>query len=246
MFFSEYLKITKINISGTEKLEDLEIQQALDARFEGKFLEIIPKNNFLFFSSKRVENILTDKFKKIRTANVAKKFPNTISILIDERKALLVWCAGEKCFLIDENGVAYNSADFNSPEISQNNLIKIEDASGQNISMGEKIINSSYEQYVIAIKDELNKFDFEAEGYYTPSRVAEEIDVRTKQETEIYLSTQFPLESAMRTLRIVLEKEISRDKKENLAYIDLRSENKVFYKFKDQKQEEENKTETEK
>jgi len=196
----------------------------------------------LFFPKKRIENILTDKFKKIRTANAEKKFPDTISISIDERKALLVWCSGENCFLIDENGVAYNNADFNSPELAQNNLIKIDDTSAQNLAIGENVINSAYEQYALSIEDALRKTDFNVEGYYTPSRVAEEIDVRTKQGTEIYLSTQFSLESAVRTLSIVLEKEIPKDQREKLAYIDLRSENKAFYKFKGEEKE---KTESE-
>lgn len=238
LFFSEYLKITKIGISGLNELKAEDLQSELESQMEGKFLNLLPKNNFLFFSKNRTENILEDKFKKIRTAEAEKKFPDEISIQIDERKALLVWCAGEDCFLMDENGVAYSNADFNSPELSQNNLIKIEDASRRSVAIGENVINSKYEQYALAVKDALKDKKFEANGYFTPSRVADELDVRTQQGVEIYLSTQFPLESAMHTLDVVLDKEISKEQREKLAYIDLRSENKVFYKFKEEEQKE--------
>lgn len=232
LFFSEYLAITDISISGESDLREKDMLEALESEIGGKFLDIIPNNNFLFFPESRIENILLKRFKKIRTAEAEKKFPNKISIEIDEHKALMVWCSNGKCFLLDENGVAYNEADFESPELKENNLIKIDDGSGQSIDIGENVTDPSYENYAISIKSEFKKLDFDVEEYRTPSRIAQEIDVKTKQGVEIYLSTEFPLDSAMRALLIVLEKEIPRDQKEKLAYVDLRSENKVFYKFK--------------
>ncbi|EKD46470.1 MAG: hypothetical protein ACD_67C00227G0001, partial [uncultured bacterium] len=49
---------------------------------------------------------------------------------------------------------------------------------------------------------------------------------------EIYFSMQFPLESAIDSLKVVLSKEIPEEKRGDVEYIDLRDENKVFYKFK--------------
>lgn len=233
LFFSLYLNVANVTISGTKELNSQEIQQVVNDSLQGKYLGLIPKNNFLFVSQDKIENLLSENYKKIRSLRVSKKFPDTVNIDIDERKALLVWCSAEKCYLLDENGAAYGEADFSSPELTGNNLLQINDTSGREVIVGTNVIEPSYEQYVLSIKDAMSAVGFETTGqYYTPSRMAEEINVKTSQDSALYFSTQFPLESAMRTLSTVLKKEIPEDKRGEIAYIDLRNENKAFYKFK--------------
>jgi len=55
--------------------------------------------------------------------------------------------------------------------------------------------------------------------------------VKTQQGTDFLFSTQFPLENAIQTLEITLKKGVD-DEQKGFEYIDLRSENKVFYKLK--------------
>lgn len=240
-FFSGYLKINSISISGNHELSSSDMQQSFSEYLQGNFLGIIPKNNFLFISQKKSEDFLENKFKKIRSATVSKKFPDTVSINIDERKAVLVWCSGENCFLVDENGVAYNIADFNSQEITQNHLLRINNRSQQDVSIGEKIIDSDYEQYVMGIENAFinidQKISENEDAYSAPSNVANEIDVKTNKDIQIYFSTDFSLGSAVKSLKVVLEKEIPEDRLESVEYIDLRSEGKVFYKFKEKETE---------
>jgi cell division septal protein FtsQ len=234
VFFSPYLQIVNINISGTNELSSQDIRKKFEESLGGKSLKFIPKNNFLFVSQKKVAGLLQDNFKKIRAVTITKKFPDSVAIIIDERKALLVWCSGDSCFLIDENGTAYNVADFSSPEILQNHLFRINDASAHSVAIGEKILEPAYGQYVLGIKDALKNVGQEVsdEAYTTPSNMADEIDVKTKQGMQLYFSTQYSLESAIKTLDIILKKEIPQNQQSNLDYIDLRSEGRVFYKFK--------------
>ncbi len=235
LFFSSYLKITDIKIDGTRELEQVRIMQVLEGPFQGAYLGIFPRDNFLFISSSRIERILKESYKKIRQVRVEKKFPGSLEVIIDERKALLVWCSGENCFLIDDGGVAYSAANFGSQEIIENNLIKISDLSRGNVSIGEKVLNDGYEKYLLHIHDAAKEQGMElGNEYTTPSRMAEEIDAATPDGTRLQLSTQFALENAMRTLGIILKKEIPVEKRSELDYIDLRSENKAFYKFKNQ------------
>ena len=233
VLFSPYLQITNISISGTQELDPAEIQNVI-TQFQGeKFFKIIPKNNFLFMSQSRIGDALKNDFKKIRNVRVIKTFPDTISIAIEERKALIVWCAGDQCYLIDENGVAYNTADFNSPELAQNNLLKIDDESSAPVEIGSEILDQAYVQYALSIKDALKAEGFEPDGdYSTPSRMASEIKVHTANGNQIFFSTQFSLDSAITALTLVLKKEIPQDQQSNLDYVDLRTENKVFYKMK--------------
>jgi len=236
LFFSGCLRINNITITGVQELNNLDIQKLFEGYINKKFLKIIPKNNFLFISQKKSASFLEDNFKKIRSATISKKFPDSISINIDERKSVLVWCSGEKCFLVDENGTTYSVADFNSPEIVQNHLLRINDISARDVAIGEKIIDPAYERYVMSIKEALNgigrKVSDGDNAYFTTSNMADEIDVKTDEDVQIYFSTQFSLDSAIHTLDVVLKKEIPEDKLKSVEYIDLRSEGRVFYKLK--------------
>jgi cell division septal protein FtsQ len=233
VFFSQYLQVDNVEISGNSEIESLEIRKVFDEKVIGSFMGIVPRNNFLLISKSGVESLLKEKFRNISSVTVTKRFPNSIRIEISERKGLLVWCEKEdKCFLIDENGFAYDQADFGSQEISQNHLLKITDKSAREVSLGDDVLTPDYVKYVLNIKESLTKLGFElSEEYSTPSRMSNEIDVKTKGLTEIFFSTQYELDRAVKTLEIVLKKELESVGKEKIAYIDLRTQNKVFYKL---------------
>lgn len=238
LFFSSYLKIINLEIEGTNEINEEDIREKMQSFLDGKILKVIPQNNFILISHKKVSDLLQNDFKKIRSVTTQKKFPDFMKITIEERKAMLVWCAGDNCFLIDENGVAYNVADFNSQEILQNHLIRINDQNGRSVALGEKIMDFSYEQYVLGIKDALKNINCETsdEAYATPTNVAEEVNVRVKKGFQIYFSSQYSLEKAIHAMDVVLKKEIPEDSQGKLEYFDLRSEGKVFYKFKNEEE----------
>lgn len=234
LFFSIEMQINKVEIIGTRELDESEIKTLVEDHLKGKYLNLLSKNNYLLASGSIIHRELTDKYKKIRNVSVEKKFPDTIKINIDEHDSLMVWCKREsECYLLDEDGVAYNSADFNSPELMQNKLLQINDQSSADVTVGTKIMEQDYEQYLLNIKTELEKLNINIEDTFsTPSRMAEEIQVKSINGFNINFSTQFTLDSAMKTLSAVLKKEIPKEKIAELEYIDLRSEYKAFYKFK--------------
>lgn len=234
LFFSSYLQISHIFIDGVHELKENEIKNTVWKSMEGKYVSFLPKNNYLFISERKIDYLLKDQYKKIRSVEIEKKFPDYLRISISERKSVLVWCANDnECYLIDENGVAYAKADFNSQELIQNHLLKITDKSGENVHIGEKIMSSGFEEYLVSLKEKILTLGVEVDDQFsTTSRMSEEIFAKTIQGTEFYLSTQFPMESALKTLSVVFKKELPLTKLAEVEYIDARSENKIFYKLK--------------
>lgn len=234
LFFSVEMQITKIEVTGTKELDNSELMRMINEDLQSATLGFLPKNNYILVSNGRIEKLLSDKYKKIRSVKVEKKFPDTIVANVDERDSLLVWCQQEdKCFLLDEDSIAYSVADFNSPELTQNKLLRINDRSNSDVFLGSSVIKKSYEEYVLSAKDEFGKLGINIENnFYVPSRMAEEMEIRSVDGFSILLSSQFTLNSAIKTLDMVLKKEITKEKITQLEYIDLRSEYKAFYKYK--------------
>lgn len=238
--FSEEVKVTLIEINGNKELNADELHSVLESSMSNKIWAIFPGDNYFLVSKGFIKNELTGRYKKIKDVEIVKKFPSSIYIKIDEHESLLVWCENEQeCFLLDQNGIAYDKADFSSPELLQNKLLKLTDRSGLDVIMGTQIISPQYINYLVDAKKELEVLGIEVEdSMFTPARMSEEVRMRSLNGFEIILSTQFPLESSMKTLTVILKKEISTDKLAELEYVDLRSEYKAFYKFKNSPEEE--------
>lgn len=239
LFFSSFLEIKKVSIEGIAELNYENVYQKSREPLSEKYFYFIPKNNLILISKNEIEKKLLENFKKISEADVQKNFPDTIVVKITERKALLVWCSGDPCYIVDKNGYAYTGADFESEEVKQNNLLSVRDNSAKPIKIGEKVLDEDYIDFIISIKDKLEReIGVTVNGeYQTGSKIADEVKVKTEEGWEIYFSSGLSMENSLRTLKIFLDKEIDQEKRFKLEYIDLRAENKVYYKFKEEKNE---------
>ena len=232
--FSNFLEVTEIEISGLETLDREEIELGVREIISEKYLGIIPKNNIVFILTKGFNQELVERFKKIETIETSKNFPNKIGINIKERKLILILCSQGNCFFVDKSGYAYASVNFNSEEVQQNKLVKLIDESGKLISEGDLVLRPGFVEFIFSIADEIkeNSNVEITNEYRSKSLISEEVIVQTGKGWDIYLSSSFPVEKSARILKTILNKQISLKEANNLEYIDLRSENKVFYRMK--------------
>ncbi|HBO17100.1 MAG: hypothetical protein UR69_C0002G0246 [Candidatus Moranbacteria bacterium GW2011_GWE2_35_2-] len=242
LFFSGFLKITDISLRGMKDLKQEDVIFVANDYLAGNYIGIVPKNNFILVFSGVLEKKILEQFKKIRGVKIEKEFPNRLNIIVDERDSLLVWISGNDKFIIDENGKAYEKADFSSKLILENNLVSIQDQSNRPVSIGDEILNSEYINFSLNIKNRIEKeTDLKIEDQYrTSSRIAEEVIIRTQEGWSIYFNSKLGLNYSIRILKTFLEKQINREQRIDLEYVDLRIEKKIYYKMK--KKESENDT----
>ncbi len=235
LFFSPFLEISQVVVEGNTELDAEELSQSVWQNFGGKYFQLIPRNNLIISFPESIKANLLNSYKKISGAEVTRVFPDEIKVKITERKALLIWCSAGPCYIIDENGYAYTGADFESEEIKQNHLINLIDGSAKPVIMGEKVLSPDYIQFVSGLKDKLDsQLGIKiTEEYQTDSRIAEEAKVKTEDGWEIFFSSTLPIDESLKTLQTFLDKEMADKDRSKLEYIDLRAENKVYYKFKD-------------
>lgn len=234
IFFSSYLEITNVYIQGTEELSDEKIKQSAWSFLGGKYFGVFPKKNLLMMGPGGMEKELEDDFKKISSVEVKKIFPNSIIVSVRERQALLIWCSGENCFLADEKGTAYAPADFGSSEVGENNLIIIHDQSRADVAMKQVIFKSEFGNFLVGFREKARDSlgiqvgsDFE-----TPKAISGDFTGISEEGWKIDLNAEIGEEKEINMLKIVLDKNIPKEKRKDLEYVDLRTEGKVYYKFK--------------
>jgi cell division septal protein FtsQ len=232
--FAGFLKIDNIEVTGLETLDKEEVRSYVNEGLKGNYLEFIPKNNILFINKKVFKNKIKSEFKKIESITVKKVFPSKVVLDIEERDLMLMLCSKGECFFVDKLGNAYARVDFDSEEVRQNKLVKLIDESGKDVHIGRRVLREDFLRYISSLAQEIERVSHIeiTKDYRSRSLISEEVIVQTTKGWDIYLSSAFPAEKSARILKTFLNKQISLREASELEYVDLRSENKVFYRMK--------------
>ncbi len=228
IFISPIFRIKNISAQGTDKVSGESIVNAVNQYLGGSYFRIISKKNFLFASDKKIAAFLQDNFKELKEITVTKKFPASLAIAATGREKAMTYCGQEKCFYIDGEGIVFDQA----PEIYGGINIVLKDYSGRQIKLGDKAIEPSLISFMLKdnqlLLEDLNLslLNFQIDSY--PS-----IDVRaiTAEDWKIIFDINRDPQPQIDALKAILDEKI-KDQRNRLDYIDLRVEDRAYYKMK--------------
>jgi cell division septal protein FtsQ len=222
LFFLNAFQVEKIIVSGEEKVSKEEIEFLVEARIENRVLFFRTKSIFAVDVGQIKRDIL-NFFPQIAEVKVSRSFFDAVNVAVVERKGVALWCQDEACFLVDEKGIIFEEI------LTETDLFKIEKAEfRENPALGEPVLEEATLDQILYIRDKL------AEIVNLPTveaflASAERLNVRTAEDWEIYFNLKGDLDWQITELVLVLEKQISPEKRGELEYIDLRF-SRVFYK----------------
>lgn len=225
--FHPYYYLDSIAVSGSNLISAEEVQELILNETPTFFDSI----NLLFISVKKIEKNILENYPRLEQANIIKKFPNALSVSVQERKKEAVWCTYSdssadptKCFKIDSAGIA-----FASTNLSSKNEFYIQDQFSRKIVAGQKVFPKDSIEFIFKAKDALRQ-DFNYLLDYMQIPNSSTLFVKTIDGVEIRFNFKDSLSDQLERLKILLEKEIAKD--EEIEYIELRYENNIFYKPK--------------
>lgn len=226
-----YLRIKRIEFSGTVVLNENELREEVKKYISGDYFRLIPKDFYLMVSSTKLAKNLTEVYPRIENIKISKNLSGLLKIKITERKLFGIACQneseGKDCYFIDQNGVAYEQA----PNSLGSLIIKI-DADLDKPRVGKRILVPELLEKLTQASEESRRLTGATINSYNLLRSdSKEIRGLNSDGYKVYLNREDDFKKVFGILKTVLEKEI-KDKKGELDYVDLRFENKVFYKFK--------------
>jgi len=234
LFFSQLLAITQINVKGTQKIDPSDVRKMIETQLAGSFLRFIPKNNILLAGGSSIKRSILEKYKYAGKVQVKKDFPGGLDIAIEEREFNLVLCSNGECYVVDDSGTAFAKADFEKNELGENSLPVLYDDSSKSVEIGQTPVDQDYINYLLRIREKLSgdlKINSDRE-MHTPQLASGDIRVKTEEGWLIYFDKSISADKEIEMLKLVLENKIDPNKRSDLEYIDLRTDNKVYYKFK--------------
>lgn len=238
---SDQFTIQTVTIEGASGQLAEGIQGHINKQILVKRWLFFTTNTFLFPTSSFIADLL-EVYPKIEKAIIKVEAPNGILITISERVVTGIWCAyGDvehtitpTCYFYDKHGVIYESA----PNFTRGSLIMlIRDERFNASELGSTVLEEDTRDFIEKLLAALSL------AYVKPSYLtivsSEEIRVGfpltsgdNRVSWEVYFSRSHTIVGQVENMILVLEEEI-KERAIELAYIDLRLGNKVFYKFID-------------
>jgi cell division septal protein FtsQ len=242
LFFSNFLAIKKIDIQDTGRINPEEVKGRVYQMLSGKYLSFLPKNNIILVQKNAISQDLIGDFKLIKSLKIEKDFPNSLAILIMEKNPMLLLRSNGKDYVIDEKGIAYDRSDFESDFLNENSLLILEDKSGKNVKEKEEAIDPGYLDFILSVREDLSRnLDISIRQLITaPNLISGDLSVETNEGWKIFFNKEVGLVKEIEMLKAVLGGKIEKEKRQELEYIDLRTDNKVYYKFKNTEQKDGN------
>lgn len=258
LLFIPKFRIKNISITKISEQND-EIKKIVQNELNKKTFLIIPKNNIFVLRKKTLIKKIAENIPTIKNVNLNKEFPDTLAVNFEEKQKIGVYCENkpapenfrgktdssdedqndtqENCFYIDENGALFgkltkeeiNNQIKNSAYTEfQNTDLQDKKSSAAKNFIKEKTFKALTE-FIKITEETLNikikKISFGKSSYniFTSEGWYMIIDENIEEEDMPKIIFE--------NLKLVLDSQI-KDKRKKLEYINLRLQNKVFFKLK--------------
>lgn len=230
-FFSRWFLIKEVRISGNEEISEQEIEDLTNGYLNKSYLLgfIKPFLNILFTSSKSIEHSVRTNFPIIDEVNVNKElFARILTVDIKEREIAGIWCQNDsdKCFYFDKDLVLFKVA----PKFSGGVFLTMEDGRSRDFNLADTFDDKVlFEKIILTrdILDEIKTVDYSS--FFLPEG-SFEFWIKTKEGWYVYLDKENDIPTQLVALKKFLEEKLSATRRQTLQYIDLRVNNRIYYK----------------
>lgn len=234
------ININNISVEGNKVLNESDLKNAIQEEINGKYLWLFPKTNSFLIPKSKIKRVLYEKFGRIETLNLNINNFQNINLTITERIPIYTWCGEvlpdinikkqeENCSFVDKNGFVFDHAPYFSGDVYirfygslEKDILNLKDFEDTKILI-EKIKELNLNPVSLFYKD-----NNETEIFLSSNKHIKEAPkiIFNSNEDKNLIFENLDVGVSSEPLKSDLKNNYS-----NLLYIDLRFNNKVFYKF---------------
>lgn len=234
---SERFAIADVVVHGNKVIEGEALgAQALGA-LQGKYLGVFKKDNTLIYPKDTVRTLLHDTYSRIKDISISRDGAQALDVFVEEHEPFALWCGSkhvpdERCYFIDETGYIFDVA----PNFSGDVYIRYYGDIGTTTPLRASYITPETMKRVADFLVLLEKVSFEPLAFSVTVDGDYVIEVRGG--VSLLVAPDAPLVQVLENLAVVTEsekfREAMQDSERTLEYIDMRFDNKVFYRFQEE------------
>ncbi|OGE82858.1 MAG: hypothetical protein A2846_01265 [Candidatus Doudnabacteria bacterium RIFCSPHIGHO2_01_FULL_49_9] len=233
----EQFLIAEVRVPGEEVIDKDKIVSRVESLLSGYYLWIIPRANALFYPKHTIEDSLLVEFPRFKSVDLSLSEIQTLIVTVEEREPFALYCVGTpECFFVDEEGLIFALAPSFSGAVYfiYTTESPIESPLGQKFLSVEEFKKLSrfmdtleiLDIYPVSLKVGDDEYSLSLPNLPAGRQGGGEIMWRKDSNLDLVYSNleAFLSDDSIRVQENFLEK---------ILYLDLRTDNKVFYKFKD-------------
>jgi hypothetical protein len=225
----ERFKISAIEVLGARVITEEEITRSVRETLSGHYLWLVPRGNLALYPRPAVRNHLMKEFPRL--SSVSTTLTGTaLNVLVTERDPFALYCpdSNAPCFFLDENGFIFDEAPSFSGVVYfiYTKAVPIENPKGQELLPPDQFVK------LARFIEDLPKLDLEP---VTLVIKEEDLEVAMRNGLTLIWKADADVSVLYSNLEAFLtHEEIKSDPAflEKVKLLDLRTENKVFYRFK--------------
>jgi hypothetical protein len=227
---SELFQIRDIRIPDTHSVSEGEIAGAAESFFRSQpdlRKMLFGEQNILFVSSLKLSEKIAETFPSMRRVSVSKKITQKQLVFsFSEREKIGLWCsdasagAGSSCVWFDREGIAF----LNGVQVEGNILYRVLDETGRTVELGKRVLPEHELANLFSVYDFLVRTGWNTKTLVFENEEFGELRTPAVQGSPmLYFSLANDPTYAVETVKKLKEKE-------DLEYIDLRVQGRVYYK----------------
>ena len=226
LFYSNLFLIQNIQVEGGERISPASVEKIVRSQIKKNFYIFAPQKNLILFNKNRLKSELETKYA-FDQLDINKKFPKTLNIAFKEKKYAFIWQEDEVFYYSDINGSIIN--EVNILEVKQKDYPIINNESDHKISNNIITVDNNYIQFVLDLFTEFNKLENYQIDRYLIDNEYDSVKVILENGPSIYFNTKVDIAKQLSKLAIIKSEKI-KDDFSTKSYIDLRQEDRVYYR----------------
>ncbi len=227
VFFSPAFAVTKIVVSGTNKIgESAKMEEIVKNFLSQKRFLVLSQKNILFLSRGGLKRIFDQKFD-FETVEVGIDWPHTLWLKVKEKKPSLIWQNGEDYYTVFNDGRIKAKASKDGFELPLASYGTTTD-----LTIGAEVVSREIINYLEKLSPLFNFYfkEIKIKEFIIP-QISEKREVKliTNENWYILFNLAEEPENGLKKVKTVVEQKFGQDR-EGLEYIDVRYQDKVYYK----------------
>lgn len=231
LFFSiPYFRIETITLKDIKTIPEEKAFLLIDDFLHTKKWSVLPYSNFFIFQfvESNLITLLQNEFPRIDAIQAKKRLPRYITLYIEERDIWSTVCSTSSCFYTDRKGFLFGR----SPRISGTVFFAIEDKRNITPVIGEAFLPEEELRYIQSLFEKIEHIT--GHEFRTLTITGDQLhkyEAETNKGWRIIFDARTDIEFAVVNFLTAYEGLLKEDL-DSIDYIDLRLENKIFYKYK--------------
>ena len=240
--FSKKMAVREVTVSGQQNIHPLAIIARSHQYTAEAYMGLFSRQNIMLYPSKDLEQLLTFEFPRIETIDVKRHlFKRNVSIVLSERTPYALWCRQsekkkseeeaedvvfwEECFLADRTGFLFGKASGTETLIRLHGGVKHPDGS----MLRKNVIPEDFGK-IVSLLTGLQEI---------PLRIThirfddDEVEVFMAPGWKLLLTLSKDISTVPINLSTVLDENELSTQLEALEYIDLRFDDRVYYRLRE-------------